>query len=164
MLVLLLFIVAVAFIFIELFLPGGIFGIMGALAFIGSIVLAFRQYPEMAYWIATGELLVAAVLIMIGIKRFPESRAGKLLILGRSLDKKLGYSGTESLDKYVGKEGTSMTHLRPAGIAKIDSRRLDVVTEGSFIDKKKNVKVVAVEGNRMVVREMETSTGQREDS
>ena len=158
MLVLLLFIVAVAFIFIELFLPGGIFGIMGALAFIGSIVLAFRQYPEMAYWIATGELLVAAVLIMIGIKRFPESRAGKLLILGRSLDKKLGYSGTESLDKYVGKEGTSMTHLRPAGIAKIGSARLDVVTEGTFIDKGKKLKVVVVEGNRVVVREVETTT------
>jgi len=163
MLVLLLFIVAVAFVLVELFLPGGVFGILGFIALIASIVLAFREYGEMGFWIAAGELLLATILIIIGIKRFPRSAAGKLLILGRNLDKDLGYAGTEALEKYIGKEGVSVTHLRPAGIVRIDSRRLDVVTEGSFIDKNKNVKVVAVEGNRMVVREMETSTDKRED-
>ena len=163
MLVLLLFIVAVVFIYIELFLPGGVFGILGLIAFIASIVLGFRYYGEMGFWIAAGELLLATILVIIGIKRFPGSRAGKLFILGRNLDKELGYAGTEALEQYIGKEGVSVTHLRPAGIVRIDSRRLDVVTEGSFIDKNKDVKVVAVEGNRMVVREMETSTDKRED-
>lgn len=158
MIVLLLFVLAVVFVYVELFLPGGVFGVLGAIAFIASIVLAFQQYQAMGFWIAIGELLAATVLIMIGIKRFPQSRAGKLLILGRSLEKKLGYSGTEALEKYVGKEGVSLTHLRPAGIAKIDSVRLDVVTEGTFVDKGKKLKVVAVEGNRIVVRETESET------
>jgi membrane-bound serine protease (ClpP class) len=135
MLVLLLFIVAVIFVYIELFL-----------------------HPEMAFWIVAGELVAATVLILIGIKTFPRSHAGRLLILRRSLDKKFGYSGTEPLDEYVGKEGESLTHLRPAGIAKIGARRLDVVSEGTFIDKGKRLKVVAVEGNRVVVRETETTT------
>ncbi|UCD58848.1 MAG: hypothetical protein JSV16_07000 [Candidatus Hydrogenedentota bacterium] len=158
MLVLLLFVIMVIFICIELFLPGGVFGILGIIAFIGSIVLAFRQYHEMGFWIVAGELVAASVLIIMGIKYFPHSYAGKLLILGRSLDKKLGYSGTEPLERYVGQEGTSLTHLRPAGIAKIGARRLDVVSEGTFIDKGKSLKVVAVEGNRVVVRETESAT------
>ena len=158
MLVLLLFIVAVVFVYVELFLPGGVFGILGVIAFVGSIVLAFRQYEEMGFWIAGGELIAATVLIMLGIKYFPHSHAGKLLILRRSLDKKDGYSGTEPLDEYLGEEGVSLTHLRPAGVAEIGSRRLDVVTEGTFIDKGKGLKVVAVEGNRVVVREMKTGT------
>jgi len=157
-LVLLLFLIAVVFIYIELFLPGGVFGVLGAVAFIASIALAFQKYEAMGFWIAIAELVAATILIIIGVKRFPQSRAGKLLILGRSLDKKLGFSGTESLEKYVGKKGVSMTHLRPAGIAKIGSTRLDVVTEGDFIDKGKTLKVVEVEGNRVVVRELENAT------
>jgi membrane-bound serine protease (ClpP class) len=158
MLVLLLFVVAVIFVYVELFLPGGVFGVLGAIAFVASIVLAFRQYQAMGFWIAGGELIAATVLIMMGIKYFPHSHAGRLLILGRSLDKKNGYSGTESLDQYVGKEGISLTHLRPAGTAEIGSKRLNVVTEGTFIEKGKKLKVVAVEGNRVVVRETETET------
>ncbi len=156
MLVLLLFIVAVVFIYIELFLPGGVFGLAGVVAFVVSIGLAFKLYGvSWGFSIAAAELLAATILILIGLRRFPQSRAGKLLILGRSLDKKDGFSGTMNAEEYVGAEGKTVTHLRPAGIARIDSERMDVVTEGSFIDKGKKVKVVTVEGNRIVVREIE---------
>ena len=158
MLVLILFVIAVVFVYVELFLPGGVFGVLGLVAFIASIVFAFRNYDEMGLWIAGIELVVATVLILVGIKRFPQSHAGKLLILGRNLDKKLGFSGTDQLDSFVGREGETVTSLRPAGIAKVGSRRLDVVTEGAFIDKGKKVRVVAVEGNRIVVREEESTT------
>jgi membrane-bound serine protease (ClpP class) len=154
-LVLILYIVAVVFVYVELFLPGGVFGVLGAVAFVASIFFAFRDYQQMGFWIASVEIVVATILIMIGIKRFPQSHAGKLLILGRNLDKKLGYSGTESFEAFMGRQGETMTSLRPAGIAKIGSRRLDVVTEGAFIDKGKKIRVVAVEGNRVVVREEE---------
>ena len=164
MLVLLLFLVAVLFVLVELFLPGGVFGIIGIIAFVASIVLGFQKYPEWGFLIAGAELIVATVLVIVGIKYFPQSYAGKLLILGRSLDKKSGYSGTEPLDGYVGKEGVSLTHLRPAGMAEIGSRRLDVVTEGTFIDKGKTLKVIRVEGNRVVVREIETTTEEKEDN
>jgi membrane-bound serine protease (ClpP class) len=157
--VLLLFIVAVAFIYVELFLPGGVFGVVGFIAFIASIVLAFRTYGvNWGLGVSVAELLVATVLILYGLKRFPQSRAGKILILGRSLDKKLGYSGTEDHEKYVGMQGETLTLLRPAGMAKIDSKRIDVVTEGTFIEKGKRIQVVAVEGNRVVVREIENIT------
>jgi len=163
-LVLLLFIVAVAFVFIELFLPGGVFGVLGLLAFAASIVLGFHQYREMGFLIAGAELAIATALIMIGLKRFPQSFAGKLLILGRRLDKKSGFSGTDALERYIGQEGVSLTHLRPAGIADIGSKRLDVVTEGMFIDKGKRLKVISVEGNRMVVREIETAVQEKEEN
>jgi len=154
-LVLLLFILAVVFIYIELFLPGGVFGVLGLVSFIASNVLAFQQYGAAGFYISVAEVVAATIFILIGLKRFPRSRAGKMLILGRSLDKKLGYSGTDDMEKYVGMEGETLTHLRPAGMARIESDRVDVVTEGTFIGKGKSVKVVAVEGNRVVVREIE---------
>lgn len=54
----------------------------------------------------------------------------------------------------IGKVGVTFTPLRPAGTVIIDDERLDVVSEGSFTEKDKKVKVVKVEGSRIVVREI----------
>lgn len=158
MIVLLLFVAAVILIYLELFLPGAIFGTIGLIALIASIFFAFYYYQAMGFWILVAELAVAASFLLIGLKRFPHSYAGKLLILKRNLDKRSGYSGTESLEQYMGKTGVTLTHLRPAGIASVDSVRLDVVTEGAYIEKGKHIRVVEVTGNRVVVREIAAAT------
>ncbi len=50
--------------------------------------------------------------------------------------------------------GTALTQLRPSGIADINGQRVDVVTEGDLIERGAQIKVVAVEGARIVVREV----------
>ena len=49
-------------------------------------------------------------------------------------------------------EGAALSALRPAGAAQIAGRRVDVVSEGTFIPAGAAVKVVSVEGARVVVR------------
>jgi membrane-bound serine protease (ClpP class) len=158
MIVLLLFIVAVTFVYVELFLPGGVFGVLGVIAFAASIFFGFYYYHAAGIWIAVLELFLATALILYALRTFRTSYAGKLLILKRNLNKEEGYSGTDSLEKFVGKEGVCLTHLRPAGVAVVDSTRLDVVSDGTFIEKGKKIRVVEVEGNRVVVREMKSAT------
>ena len=51
-------------------------------------------------------------------------------------------------------EGLTVTPLRPAGTVVINEERLDVVSEGAFIDIHSPVKVVKIEGSRVVVREI----------
>ena len=46
-----------------------------------------------------------------------------------------------------------MTPLRPAGTIRVDHERIDVVSDGSYIDKGKHVEIIKVEGSRIVVRE-----------
>jgi membrane-bound serine protease (ClpP class) len=50
-----------------------------------------------------------------------------------------------------GRAGTAATYLRPAGIASIDGRRVDVLTAGEFIAQGTPIKVVRVEGARIFV-------------
>ena len=164
MLVLLLFLASVTLIYIELFLPGGVFGILGLIAFAASIVLAFYYYQAAGFWILLAEIVAGTILLLLGLRRFPTSYAGKLLILKHNLDKKEGFAGTESLEEYMGKEGVSLTKLRPAGIADIASVRLDVVSDGTFIEKGRKVQVVRVEGNRVVVRELKSATQKQEEN
>ena len=52
----------------------------------------------------------------------------------------------------LGKSGQTRSVLRPAGIADFDGVRLDVVTEGEFIEAGEPVTITRVEGGRIVVR------------
>ncbi len=54
----------------------------------------------------------------------------------------------------VGKQGVAMTVLRPAGKAQIGDEFIDVVSEGPFISAGRKIEVLAVSGNRVVVREI----------
>ena len=69
--------------------------------------------------------------------------------LGRSAD--IGELGVERTELLNG-VGVALTHLRPSGTAKINGQRVDVVTETGFIERGTPVKVVAIEGVRIVVR------------
>ncbi len=62
-----------------------------------------------------------------------------------------GYVTPEDYSAYIGKEGESITLLRPSGIAMFDGKRLDVISEAEYIPAHTRIKVAAVEGVRIVV-------------
>ena len=65
-------------------------------------------------------------------------------------------STQDGLDDLIGKQGEAKSNLRPAGFALIEGRRIDVVTRGGMIDSGRAVTVVAVEGNRVIVKRRES--------
>ena len=153
MLVLLLFLAGLVLLFCELFIPGGVLGIAGIISIGGSIFIAFRDYPDAAMAVVAGELLALAVGVVVGLRIFPHTPIARRLTLTRKFDADKGFtSASAELDAYAGKEGVAVTVLRPAGIALIDGKRVNVVTDGEFIEKNAPVKVVEVEGGRIVVR------------
>jgi membrane-bound serine protease (ClpP class) len=100
----------------------------------------------------SGMLLIGMAVSFVGggffwLHLFPRTRLGRRLI-SSSVVGELGVEQPELL-LHV---GTALTQLRPSGTAFINGRRVDVVTEGSFLDKGTPVKVVATEGMRVVVR------------
>ena len=54
-------------------------------------------------------------------------------------------------DKLLGRTGTAITDLRPAGTILIEGRRLDAITPGDYLDQGSSVRVVEVQANRIVV-------------
>ena len=60
----------------------------------------------------------------------------------------------EKLTELGGKEGVTLTALRPAGAAEIEGRRLDVVTDGVFVEAGRPVRVISVEGARIVRKDI----------
>jgi len=141
----------------EVFVPGGVLGFMGAGALFGAAVASFAAFPEYGLYISLAIVLLTGIALALWIKIFPKTRFGQRFILAR-VQKKTAASEL-ARSALVGKEGLAQTDLHPGGIAKIDGRRTDVVTEGQMIAKGESVRVIKVEGFRVVVRK----SGNKED-
>jgi membrane-bound serine protease (ClpP class) len=112
----------------------------------------------MTYGASTGNLILLFVSIgvlagMVAyVKYFPGSGVAQVFISKRTVGD-LQAEKTELLDQV----GIAQTNLRPSGTALINGQRVDVVTEGPLIERGARVKVVALEGLRVVVRAVETA-------
>lgn len=137
---------------LEIFIPGGIVGTMGAFALVGSVILGFAEKgPNFGMYWLVGVLLLTLLGIFLSIKFLPRSPAGKKLFL-RSDES--GFKSTEEgLTGLLGKVGTTLTYLRPSGMAEIEGKRMDVVTGGEFLPRGTTVEVTEIEGNRVVVKQ-----------
>jgi len=146
---------------IEAFvLPGfGIAGILGILALAAALILSTvgEGSTVQTLVIAAGRLgislAVAMVLSLLMLRFLPRTRFGRQLVLETDLDADSGFTSEPLSDHtLVGKIGVSMSTLRPAGIADIDGRRIDVVSDGEYIESGQPIRVDHVDGNRIVVR------------
>lgn len=150
-----LFGLGVLLMFIEFTVAGlGIFALGSLLSFLGSLYF-FLGATQTAAYIVSAVLVVGISAFFVLIKVFPNSRLWKNLTLHMSSTSDKGYVSNTTHESLLGREGEAHTTLRPAGTARFDDMYRDVVTEGGFIEKGTPIRVVAVEGGRIVVRKVE---------
>jgi len=143
-----------------LVIPGfGIAGILGIAAILASLVLSMVGPGDTATFmlVAAGRvvlaLLFALAASLVLLRFLPRLPFGRRLILERGLAAAQGYASAPRSDaQLLGKRGRASSPLRPAGIAEIDGRRVDVVSDGTFIPAGQPLEVVRIDGNRVVVR------------
>jgi membrane-bound serine protease (ClpP class) len=103
-------------------------------------------------------LLFAIAASLLLLRYLPRLPVGRRLILDTGLSAAAGYASAPEEDRsWLGKSGTTLTPLRPAGIADIDGQRVDVVSEGEFVESGALITVIRVDGNRIVVRRQRAS-------
>ncbi|KGQ20944.1 NfeD family protein [Thermus filiformis] len=144
-----LFFLGVALLLAEAFLfPGfGLAGLAGVGAILASVYLTFGEQA-----VAVGA--VAVIALGLGVlflfRFFPRTRPARALVLESAISEHATQSPVE-----VGALGTALTDLRPAGAARFGDKRVDVVARGQFIPRGSRVKVVEVDGPRIVVEPVE---------
>ncbi len=144
------YLLGMALLFAELFAPGVILGVVGGLIVIYAVAAAWIQGDYVTAAVLTASTLVVVPLMV----RFAIRR----LTLRSSLPAEDGFAAAEGgLDALVGHDGVALTTLRPAGMAEIEGRRVSVVAELGLVEAETPVRVVRVEGNRVVVRVAERS-------
>ena len=137
---------------IEIFIPGGILGILGAGALLGAVVIGFRNFPLWLGWLSLFFILALALsAVCIWIRFLPNSPIGKAL----SLQKSSKPSNETRSPWTLGMTGQTLCNLHPAGKATVQNQRLDVIAEnGAYIEADTPIEISRVAGNRIYVREI----------
>jgi len=148
----LLFVGGIFLLILELYMPGfGFWGISGISCILTSFFLTLGGNGAAANLLAIS-LVVAIVAFLFILKFLPSSRLWGKLTLKESETLQAGFMSSRDYSQYLGREGVVLSLLRPAGIMIIDDVQLDVVSEGQYIEPSTRVKVVSVNGSRIVVR------------
>ena len=144
---------------VEIFiLPGfGAAGIPGIICILGGsawIIVQTRDWT-LGLSVAGVTIIITIPLAVLAFWLMPRTKVGKTIILNTTERSEDGFQApSKELEKLIGKSGTAITPLRPAGAAMIQGIRVDVVSQGDFIAKDSEIEVVRVEGNRVVVRDL----------
>lgn len=148
-----IFIIGIMLLILEVIVPGfGVPGVLGIIAIMASIVMASTSIEQALTSIIITAILIVIVILLL-LKFLPKNnKFFDRITLSTSLDTSSGYVSSKDYDSYKGRLGVTITPLRPAGSIEVDSKRLDVVSEGVYIEKNQNVRIVKVEGNRIIVR------------
>jgi len=139
----------------EVFLPtAGLLGVAGLGSLVASIVTVYRRFGSLAgsLYLVAVTVLTAAIIVLY-FKFFPRSPIGRWLI-----SRPPPPPEPEPLAALVGREGRTLTVLRPVGLVRIGERKYSALSAGEFIERDRIVRVLKVEGARIVVRE--TSGGE----
>ena len=152
----LLLIIGLGLVIAEIFLvSAGLLAVGAGVALVTTIFLAFTQH-------GTGIGFVFLLLTAVGVpaaiaaalRLLPKTSLGRnLLLSGPDPDSVRGAAADAGLAALIGHSGRALSMLRPSGFAEIDGRRVDVVTRGESLESGVHLRVLAVDGNRVVVAE-----------
>lgn len=150
---LILLVAGIGLLVLELFHPGfGAPGVLGILVLVLDIFVSARTFQQGLLMAAIVAVIVLAFLAL-GARLISKGKIPRKLILTDESDRESGFISSQDMQALLGLAGTALTVLRPAGMAELDGQRWDVVTQGEFIPRGAALRVVEVEGGRIVVRE-----------
>jgi len=140
-----------AFVVAEVLFPSfGVLSVLATLSIVAAVAMAFKESTQTGIQFLVAVVILVPSMIMLGLKVFPRSPIGKKMVAsGLSFESE---NATDPRDlELVGEVGEVEAPCRPAGMVRIGSRRVDVVTRGEFIESGERVQVAEVLGNRVVV-------------
>ena len=165
------FILGLVLLILEFFVFPGliVLGLLGAILVIGSLIYTMVDPLDLDW---NGEINISnfisvlsdplmnvcigvfgSFIIVLFFMRFINSipiMKGMVLSEGDMVN-----SVSDSVNSLLGREGKTLTDLKPSGSAMIDGERVDVVSDGEFIPKESNVVVSKHEGLRVLVEKSE---------
>ena len=149
------FVIGVGLLVLEAFLPGfGVAGTSGLVLEVITLVMTWHKHgPVATLAMLLIVLLVLAIAISMSLRSITSGRlSNSQLVHSESEQTEGGYRSTQELDAFMDKVGVTSSVLRPAGIADFDGVRLNVSSEGDFIPAGTQVRIVRIEGAKVLVK------------
>ena len=149
------FVIGIGLLILEAFMPGfGVAGITGVILEVITLVMTwFEHGPVATLAMLLIVLLVLAIAISTSLRSITKGRLSKSsLVHSETESNEDGYRSIDDLAVFMDKEGTATSVLRPTGIADFEGVRLNVSSEGDYIPAGTKVRIIKVEGAKILVR------------
>jgi membrane-bound ClpP family serine protease len=146
---------------LEVFFPSaGILAFLSAAAMLAAIIMGFRQNPGIGLGILAAAVVGVPVLVVLAFRYWPKTAMGKrvLLTAPRAEDVLPDDPDRRRLKGLVGQIGRAKCNMLPGGVVAVDGHNVDAVSEGMAIEAGQPVRVIKVQGGRVVVRSVEEET------
>lgn len=154
--IILVFFVGLVLLCIEVFVtPGwGVMGIMGLIFMFASVFVAMGDPNKAAIATLTAMAITGAIFYW-ALKKLPHSSIWKRLALESTQSSAGGYNAVDTRNDMEGAVGTAVTDLKPGGVALLNDERLDVISRGEYIKKDSPIRVIKIDGMKIVVEPIE---------
>lgn len=151
--IIVLMIVGIILLVIEIFMPGfGIPGISGTAMLLTGIVLTWIKYgPKAGLGVTVIILALIGFTISLSLRSAASGRLSKSELVLTGAVKADDEEAEDDMQLLVGKEGEVRTVLRPVGVAEFDCGRLNVMTDGEYVERGVRVRIVRVEDTHIFV-------------
>lgn len=156
---LILFIIGIILIFIEILIPGfGLPGISGLILMALGLIYAMGDLTFALISLALGlviSLILAAVLLKLGFT----TKLFDYILKNNKASSERGFTSVDTPDIQIGDKLISISPLKPVGYAKLtgqegdknSSKKFEVISSNSYIDKNQDVVVTNIAGSKIFV-------------
>ena len=136
----------------EVFIPGGVAGVVGALALLAAMAIGLAAFPApWGFLSAIAIVVFGGIGLLLWVQLFPRSRIGKRIALRTD---GAAFKAAAPAGELAGARGEAATALRPGGIALIHGKRYDVLAEGGdWIPAGATIRVSAIRDGHLLVRD-----------
>ena len=145
-------IISLLMIYFEFFAPGGILAFLAAVLALGGIgIFSYRDVEPLYILLYLIVYLILVVLtIRLALHKIKKNKNS--LYAGEDQE---GFLASTYDKNLIGKEGRSLTNLRPSGYIVIEKEKFQAVSESSYIKEGEPIKVIGGEGARLIVKKKE---------
>jgi membrane-bound serine protease (ClpP class) len=130
----------------------GLLLIAGTICSAVGLFFALGGGQQNALFPAGTSIVLVAIFLVAFLFYLPKSRIWKVLGIPQKQRASAGYVSSADYRSLLGARGITQSLLRPSGVAIFDGMRLDVMTEGEYVEPNTNVEVFQIEGSKIVVR------------
>jgi len=149
--IVILFIIGALLLAAEVFLPGAVAGILGALALLIGSVLSFREFGFAGGMVASGAALGLLVLMLyIELVILPKTAFGRRLVVQATVDA-TSQPPVAILEAVLDRPAEALTTLAPSGYVLVDGRRYEAFCRSGHAAKGAALRVVGVDNFRVIV-------------
>lgn len=149
--VILLLLVGLVLLGFEVFVPGGVLGVIGGVAMAAGCGVAFYRFDAL-----TGGLTTATAVVLLGLMFWaelvllPKTRLGKKLFLQKAVDA-TSQPAVADAAAVVGRSCEAATTLAPSGYVMLDGRRYEAWSQTGLVEKGTTLRVVSLDNFRLIV-------------